>query len=110
MTLVKGKWYWVTWVDAASGSGDVASAVVALRRLPLKFHSWAMHKHREVTVRYARFGCLDEEDRLDYTDSDWWALSQRMIVSTKEIPDERQMVDSVKGDRVRGRDQGSNGA
>jgi len=85
MRLVKGSWYWVTWVDAASGSGDVAKATASIRRMPLKFFGWAFIKGYDATVRYAKFGCLDEVDKTDFSDSDWWALPQKMILTMKEM-------------------------
>lgn len=85
MRTVKGRWYWVTWVDAASGSGDVAMATAAIRRMPLKFFGWKYTSGYGIRVRVAQFGCLDEMDKTDFSDSDWWALPQKMILEMKEM-------------------------
>ena len=80
--LKKGNWYWVDWVDIATGNGDVAQARVYFRKQCLRFVGYATRRYDNMSCRYARFALLQEEDPRDYTDCDWYAIPVACIRRT----------------------------
>lgn len=87
MTLERGKWYFITWVDAVADTiGDIHEAEVAFRTLPLRFMAWKVKRWRGLRARYAVFATLEEEDKdKDLSQVGSWAIPAGMIRKAVEL-------------------------
>ena len=96
MKLEKGKWYFVTWVDAVeSVEGSPSDAHAAFRQNPLKFEGYRTFRHEvklggpaKVSAKVAVFAKMNDHDKSGEDNTDdtgWWTIPSTLIKHVWEV-------------------------